>query len=103
MSVMRAALCVISCLALLASCAPKVTVVVEERERGPVSREGGGSVATAPSLPAMPDDGIRLPDLTSMPDDTVFRQASPQAPAPTRGAVTVRPPGETAVPPVEEP
>ena len=56
-------------------------------------------VATVPTepeapIPTTPDDGIRLPDMLTLPGEGDFRATNPTAPktSPEASAVTVRPP-----------
>lgn len=78
------------------SCAPPKAVVVAP---APVvktqQKKAPEPIMTAvPELPAMPDDGIRMPDMLGLPTDGDFRATSPVVPKsdPGAGAVFARPP-----------
>jgi hypothetical protein len=51
-------------------------------------------VATVPTPPTVPDDGLRIGNLTDLPKDTEYRPTNPPGPAGTRPgtAVIVTPP-----------
>ena len=78
----------------LASCAaPKATVV----EQAPVPKKQESvpePVVAESELPALPDDGIRMPDMLGMPGDGDVRSTSPvgQKTSSGSGAVISRPP-----------
>jgi hypothetical protein len=75
----------------LASCAaPKATVV--EQAAVPKTQESVPEPVLAESeLPALPDDGIRMPDMLGMPGDGDFRSTNPIG-VKEAGAVISRPP-----------
>lgn len=83
-------------LAALVSCAaPKAVVVEEPASPTPAPAEESETpvVADAPATPAVPDDGIRLPDMLGLPGDSEFkRPTAASAPASSSGAVIARPP-----------
>lgn len=80
---------------VLFSCAPKAVVVeqppaVVKKEEKPVE-----PTVPVPAVPGEPDDGLRLPEMLSMPSDHDFQATVPVAPAGVTGAagaVTARPP-----------
>ena len=75
----------------LASCAaPKSTVV--EQAAVPKTQESVPEPMVAESeLPALPDDGIRMPDMLGLPGDGDFRSTNPVG-MKGAGAVISRPP-----------
>lgn len=84
--------------ALLSCAAPKAEIV----EEAPVSKtEKVAEVATAPETPAdaLPDDGIRLPDMLGLPGENELRSTRPATTGGGSGAVIARPPVETKSPP----
>ena len=56
----------------LASCAPPKAIVTPEAPKKPVS-----AAPAAPEKPALADDGLRLPDMLTLPDDTQLRSTAP--------------------------
>jgi hypothetical protein len=46
-------------------------------------------VATVPTPPTVPDDGLRIGNLTELPKDTEYRPTNPPATAETRPGTTV--------------
>lgn len=80
-------------LALLSCVAPKANVVAEApvQETKPAETAAGPEPATSNE----PDDGIRLPDMLSLPNDGELRSAA-TLPGKTSeaGAVIARPPSE---------
>lgn len=78
----------------LVSCAsPKATPVAE----APVAKKQEEKVpepmVEEPSLPVMPDDGLRMPDMLAMPDEGEFRSTNPVPKTGTQsGAVISRVP-----------
>ncbi len=89
-------------LALFSCAAPKAIVVDEP---APASKTEAVVKAPEPDVPApsAPADGIRLPDMMTMPGDDEFRATNlNQASAPPdTGAVIARPPTEPAAQPKE--
>lgn len=78
----------------LFSCVPPKAVVVQEP---PKEKKPEPEVATTePSLPPPTDDGIRLPDFTTMPRDDEFKAALPTPTITNQvpGSINVRPPTE---------
>ena len=82
------------------SCAaPKATLVpqppVAPKKEKPVETP---VVSEAPSTPALPDDGLRAPNMLELPSDGELRSANPSAPKVGEGgAVTSRPPTDPPV------
>lgn len=76
--------------ALFVSCAAPKAIVVEE----PNQRKVEEPVAEVPEIeePGLPDDGLRLPDMLTMPGDAEFRSTRPAPDEPGSGAVIARPP-----------
>lgn len=77
----------------LFSCAPKANVVVEMPAPKTEKAEEPALVEAPQETP--PNDGFRMPDLYTLPDDSQFRSTSPGAPtaaATNTGAVIARPP-----------
>lgn len=75
----------------LASCAAPKAIVVEQ---SPVPKKQEGApvpVVAESELPALPDDGIRMPDMLGMPGDGDFRSTNPIG-VKEAGAVISRPP-----------
>lgn len=56
----------------LASCAPPKAIVTPEAPKKPVS-----AAPATPERPALADDGLRLPDMLTLPDDTQLRSVAP--------------------------
>lgn len=80
-------------MALMSCAAPKAEIV----EEAPVPKtERVKEVATAPETPpsALPDDGIRLPDMLSLPGESELRSTRPPTTGGGSGAVIARPPVE---------
>jgi hypothetical protein len=82
---------------MLASCAPKATVVVEapvkiKQEKAPEP------VAPESSAPSQVNDGLRMPDMLAMPSEGDFRSTNPAAPKTSNasGAVISRPPADAS-------
>jgi hypothetical protein len=77
----------------LFSCAPPKAIVVEQ---APVPKKPEAVVPAVPepAVPATPDDGIRMPDMLTMPGDEEFHPGPAGLPAkePSSGAVISRPP-----------
>ena len=72
------------------SCAPHKAVVVAAT---PATQKKQASADPPLSLPDLPDDGIRLPDMLAMPGDTEFRATRPNtSKVGPDGAVVARPP-----------
>lgn len=80
-------------LALLA-CAPPKAIVVEAPTGVPTAETSGNPGLAGMNEPALPDDGIRLPDMLTMPGDGEFHAGRPNAPkdGSAAGAVISRPP-----------
>jgi len=80
------------------SCAPKAIVVVEENAPAVAEQETKEEEPAAeaePTLAGPPDDGIRLPDMLTLPGENEFRKsASSGTSNGGSGAVIARPPGE---------
>ena len=79
----------------LASCVVRKAIVVEEQAL--VLKKSGKvlePVVSAPELPVLPDDGVRMPDMLGMPGDGDFRSTNPagQKTGSESGAVISRPP-----------
>ena len=83
-------------LALVSCASPKATPVAEtpavpkkeEKVPEPV-------VVEEPGLPVLPDDGLRMPDMVTMPEEGEFRSTNPEPKMGTQGgAVISRPPTE---------
>lgn len=72
----------------LASCAAPKAAVIPEVPKKPVIK-----APVAPEKPALADDGLRLPDMLTLPDDTQLRST---APLKKEGDATIiaRPPSE---------
>ena len=77
--------------ALFASCAAPKAMVVEEPKKPEVAEEPVAEVPPVPE-PGLPDDGFRMPDLLTMPNDAEFRSTIPQPESSGSGAVIARPP-----------
>ncbi len=56
----------------LASCAPPKAIVIAE-----APKKDAVIAPAAPEKPALADDGLRLPDMTTLPDDNDLRSAAP--------------------------
>jgi hypothetical protein len=89
----------------LFSCAPPKAVVIKEAPV-PATRRSSGekpALAASPAKPAPPDDGLRLPDMVTMPNDSELRATHPvkSATSTDTGAVIARPPVEQ--PPATQP
>lgn len=80
----------------LFSCAPPKAIVVElpPAPKMEVAAEKEPEISAPPSLPSRREDGIRLPDMVTMPNEAEFRATNPNAPkTPSEtGAVIARPP-----------
>jgi len=81
-------------LALFSCAAPKANIV--EETPAPKKEVAAKPDVPEPPVPSAPDDGLRLPDMMTMPSDNEFRATNPsQASAPpASGAVIARPPTE---------
>ncbi len=79
-------------LALFSCAAPKAAVV--EPPATSKKEEPAPPSVPEPVMPDQPNDGIRLPDMLTMPGEGEFRATSPTAPKPGTepGAVISRPP-----------
>jgi PBP1b-binding outer membrane lipoprotein LpoB len=84
--------CCAPALVLLSCAAPKASVAeAPAPETQPVEK----TAPSEPSTPAMQEDGIRLPDMLSLPNEDELRSAvSPPNQTPESGAVIARPPAE---------
>ena len=80
-------------LALWSCAAPKAIIVALPKTAKPDPSAPTADLANA-NLPALPDDGIRLPDMLAMPGDSEFRATAPNVPkgGPDASAVIARPP-----------
>ena len=84
------------------STAPSVTatqanaVAVSNSSNSGVSgKPAGSSKPTAPTVKAAPgEDGVRLPDMMTMPVEEDFRKTQPKKPESGSGGVIARPPKE---------
>jgi hypothetical protein len=76
----------------LLACGPPKAIVVEEPTDGPATQASKHPGPAGLNEPALPDDGIRLPDMLTMPGDGEFRAGLPNAPKDGAGAVISRPP-----------
>lgn len=56
----------------LASCAPPQAVVIEEAQK-----KQQPAAPAEPEKPALADDGLRLPDMLTLPDENQLRSAAP--------------------------
>jgi hypothetical protein len=56
----------------LASCVPPKAAVIPEVPKKTVIK-----APVAPEKPALADDGLRLPDMLTLPDDTQLRSTTP--------------------------
>ncbi len=86
-------------LALVSCAAPKADVVeqpAEPKKEVVAEKPKEPEPPAAPGAPAEPNDGIRLPDMMTMPDDSEFRATSPAASVskPNAGGVIAKPPSE---------
>lgn len=84
---------------ILGACAPKAVVVEEVPvTANPEPEAPSAEVADPenPNQPVLADDGIRLPDMLTLPSDNELRSARAPAthPAAGSGAVIARPPTE---------
>ena len=79
------------------SCAAPKAIVVEETGANPkVEKKEETAAAEEPTIPAMDNDGIRLPDMLGMPGEGEFRSNRPTTSGTSgSGAVIARPPTET--------
>lgn len=80
----------------LFSCAAPKADVVEEQAPAPKKEVTAAPEAPMPPTSSLPNDGIRLPDMETMPNDNEFRATNPgrsSQPSGT-GAVIARPPTE---------
>lgn len=79
---------------MLVSCAAPKPVAVE-KEGAETAPPPPAAVTTA-DLTAMPDDGIRLPDMLGLPAEGDFKPTKPAGQAVESGAVIARPPTDAA-------
>ena len=75
----------------LASCVPPKALVVEQAAVPKKPEKVLPPVVSESELPALPDDGIRMPDMLGMPGDGDFRSTNPIG-LKESGAVISRPP-----------
>lgn len=75
----------------LLSCAAPKAIIVNEAPAPTRRQTAANSANSEPNLPALPDDGIRLPDMLGMPGDGEFRATKPKG-GTDAGAVISRPP-----------
>lgn len=82
---------------LLASCAPKATVVAEAPVVKKVEKTPE-AIAPELSVPAQVEDGLRMPDMLAMPSEGDFRSTNSAAPKTgnASGAVISRPPADAS-------
>jgi hypothetical protein len=80
----------------VSSCVPKAIVVVEETPPVVAAAEPEKEEpAPEPAIAGPPDDGIRLPDMLTLPGENEFRKpASSGSQGSGSGAVIARPPSE---------
>jgi len=87
-------------LLVIGSCAAPQAVVVEEESPALASQKEVNEEEPAsepePAIVGPPDDGIRLPDMLTLPGDHEFRAARPSrgGAASDSGAVIARPPSD---------
>jgi len=84
-------------LALLSCAAPKAEVAEEAPVLKKETVEKTAAAVPEPSVNALPDHGIRLPDMLGLPGDNEFRSTRPATTGGGSGAVIARPP--TSLPP----
>jgi len=79
---------------VLCSCAIPKAIIVELPKTAKTDPSATSPALADPNLPALPDDGIRLPDMLAMPGDSEFRATAPNVPkgGPDASAVISRPP-----------
>ncbi len=75
----------------LASCAAPRAIVVERAAVPKTQKTVPEPMVAESELPALPDDGIRMPDMLGMPGDGDFRSTQPIG-VKGSGAVISRPP-----------
>lgn len=79
----------------VSSCVPKAVVVVEETPPAVAAVEPKKEQpASEPVVAGPPDDGIRLPDMLTLPGENEFRKPVPSGTQGSGGAVIARPPSE---------
>jgi len=76
----------------LGSCAAPKAIIVEEPPVSKKEEKAAKALVSEPEIPALPDDGIRMPDMLGMPSDGDLRSKNPAAAATGSGAVISRPP-----------
>jgi hypothetical protein len=78
----------------LFSCAVPKAILVQEAPAQKKEEVAEIPAVPEPLEPSGPDDGIRLPDMLTLPGDGDFRATNPVTPktTPEAGTVTVRPP-----------
>jgi hypothetical protein len=85
--------CLASAMAVLSCAAPKASVVAEAPAQE--TKPAETAAVPEPAAPGEPDDGIRLPDMLSLPNDGELRSTiTSQGKTPESGAVIARPPTE---------
>lgn len=95
--------CLMPVMALVSCAVPKAVVVESPLAPKPVQATAS-EPAAKPKRPALPDDGLRLPDMVTMPGDDEFRTAKkpPAGGDAESGAVISRPPTEPPAKPKAE-
>lgn len=78
----------------LVSCAAPKAIVAEQVAVPTKVEKAPEAVVSEPAIPALPDDGIRMPDMLGMPSEGDFRATNPLSPktGAESGAVISRPP-----------
>jgi hypothetical protein len=77
------------------SCVPPKATVVAESPVKKIEKAPEPAAVPEPLIPELPgDDGLRMPDILAMPEDSDFRATNPVVPksGPDSGAVISRPP-----------
>jgi hypothetical protein len=87
--------CLMPVMALVSCAAPKA-IVVESPLAPKLAQAAISEPATKPKIPALQNDGLRLPDMETMPGDDEFHAAKkpPAGGDADSGAVISRPPTE---------
>ena len=86
---------------VLWSCAIPKAIIVKSPNTAKTDPSAPPAELSNANLPALPDDGIRLPDMLAMPGDSEFHATSPNIPkgGPDASAVIARPPTDPPVRP----
>ena len=81
-------------LALVSCAAPKAIIVEQAPAVKKEEKKAPEALVSEPAVPALPDDGIRMPDMLGMPSEGDFRATNPSSPKTggESGAVISRPP-----------